>query len=130
MKKLLITGALLAAVAIPVRAEAVVPAAPAVPISCQLGLCGASAASMSLGSNVGGMLAAFTAVWVFPYLNTTGERPFEDTFGVNGVEYRYPHDPAGYSEAYAHMKPEKVSYHTDHKPYHVRVNGVDTIRSD
>lgn len=51
-------------------------------------------AGFSTASNIGAMAGAAFVVWVFPYLNTTGLKPYEDAFKV--VDYDYPRTPPGY----------------------------------
>lgn len=120
MKNILLLAALLCVGLIPHKAHAQVAAA--APVCFPFGCGGASLAGMSVGSNVGGMLGAAAVVWLFPYLNTTGERPFEEAFGVNNVEYSYPQDPNGYSEAYAHMRPAQVRRVVQHDQLYIYQN--------
>lgn len=82
MKKLFLLAVLL----IPCTANAQnIP--PCFPFGCG----GATAAGGSLTGSIGAMTGAVFAAWVFPYLNTTGEKPFEEMF--TKVDYAYPHDP-------------------------------------
>jgi len=80
-------------------------------------------AGFSVASNVGAMTGAVFVAWVFPYLNTTGEKPFEDMF--TKVDYSYPQD-----KHFSDPTGKTFSSNGFGKTYIAYVNGVKTKRSD
>lgn len=111
MKKRFLILAMMFAFIKPVHAQVVSP------LPMAFGVSG-TFATASATQIIGMMGGAVFGVWVFPYLNTTGEKPFEDVF--TSVSYTYPGDKR---KAIA----SSVRYG---KPYYPIVNGHKTIRSD
>lgn len=128
MKKLLILVALSFVLVRPADAQ-VIPGTMTTPAMFDSSLMTASAGQIAAVMGTG-----IFAAWVFPYLNTTGEKPFEEAFGPEGqnVFYQYPHDVSQFPVTYSHVQYEipnsaKYPYMDEngmHYPVQVHRNGV------
>lgn len=114
MKKLLILAVLMMLLASPAKAQVFCP------FCVPAGSGPVGFASFSLASTLGAAVGVGFVAIAFPYLNTTGEKPFEEMFP--SVEYSYPGKQS--------FDAAKVNFISG-VPYHVSSRfGTDSIRSD